>query len=403
MHTAPNRPSTGAARWETQTATQQPDWRSHPDYERVRNKLSAARPLVSAAEITELHDGLAEVTAGSALVLQLGDCAESFYESTDHHTINKLGALHQLANRLAGHVDRPIIEIGRLGGQYAKPRSQQIEVIDGVSLPVFRGHLVNSEAPHHDARLHDPRRMLWAYHFSDDVQRVMRDHRDQAARLRPVHTGPWSSADALVLDYVGPLLRVDEATGDRFLTTTHFPWIGERTRGIDSAHIQLLRDVRNPIACKLGPDVTPEDVLCLCEELNAERRSGRLTLIVRMGYQQLQTTLPPVVQAVGDAGYPVVWLSDPMHANTVHLASGVKTRYLDHMIAEAREFKQIVEACGQHVGGLHLETAADDVTECIGSNVEDEKSLSENYTSLCDPRLNHEQAKALIDAVFAEG
>ncbi|ORT61439.1 FkbO/Hyg5 family chorismatase [Streptomyces sp. CB03238] len=385
--------------WEHLPAAQQPEWRDHPAYERVKATLVAAPPVVLPGEVRQLRDRLAEVAAGEAHVLQIGDCAESFYESTPHHTRAKIETLDALAERLGDHTGRGVVRIGRIGGQYAKPRSTPFEVVDGVELPVFRGHMVNAEGNSAEARRHDPVRMLWAYHFSDEVQQALRSHRDATA-LRSVHPGPWSSHDALVLDYIGALVRLDEATGDQFLGSTHYPWVGERTGDPGQAHVALLGQVINPVACKIGPRSTPDSVLALCRALDPHREPGRLTLIVRMGRDAVGTLLPPVVRAVRDAGHLVVWLCDPMHGNTVKLPSGTKVRYLDHLVDEAVRFRDIVRAHGQHPGGLHLETAAEDVTECIGGPVLGADDVDRHYTTLCDPRLNAEQAAHLIDRVF---
>ncbi|MBB4910658.1 FkbO/Hyg5 family chorismatase [Actinophytocola algeriensis] len=383
--------------WSALPAAQQPDWHAHPAYERVRSTLSAAPPLVSPDELGALRTALAAVAAGSARVLQMGDCAESFYESTPDQVALKIAAMERLAERFAARAGLPVVKIGRLGGQYAKPRSHAVEVVDGVELPAFRGHMVNAETPSAEARRPHPARMLWAYHLSDDVQRLLRTHRNGSAHAA-VPPGPWSSHDALVMDYIGPLVRNDPATGARFLASTHFPWVGERTGGIGEAHVLLLSLVSNPVACKVGPRSTPESVLALCALLDPEREPGRLTLIARMGRDAIGTVLPPILRAVRAARHPVVWLSDPMHGNTVRLPSGAKTRYLDDMVAEAATFRNIVEGHGNHVGGLHLETAAYDVAECAGGPAPGDGELGN--PSLCDPRLTIAQAAALIDRVF---
>lgn len=382
-------------------APQQPDWRDHPAYDRVREKLAGVRPLVLPEELRDLRTGLAEVAAGRARLLQIGDCAESFYESTADHTARRIDALDALAGRLAERTGQDVLRVGRMGGQYAKPRTSAVEVIDGVTLPAFRGHLVNSDAASPEGRRHDPRRLLWGYHFADEVQRALRARRLEESGLPgSVHIGPWSSHDALVLDYEGPLVRTDPATGERYLGSTHFPWAGVRTGDPAGAHVALLGAVVNPVAAKIGPAATPAGVVALCAALDPGREPGRLTLIARMGAAQVATVLPPLVRAVRDAGHPVVWLSDPMHGNTVRAASGHKTRYLDTIVAEAREFRAVLEAQGAHAGGLHLETAAEPVTECVGGPVGSERELASHYTSLCDPRLNGDQAAELVDRVF---
>ncbi|MFC9398353.1 FkbO/Hyg5 family chorismatase [Streptomyces sp. NPDC057027] len=387
--------------WEHLPAAQQPQWRDHPAYGRVRATLAAAPPVVRPGEIRELRDRLAEVAAGRAHILQMGDCAESFYEGTPHHTGTKIAHLDALADRLGEHTRLPVLRIGRLGGQYAKPRSQPTETVDGTELPVFRGHMVNAEGRSAEARRHDPVRMLWAYHFSDEIQQALRAHR-AATSLRSLNPGPWSSHDALVMDYTAALVRIDETTGEPFLGSTHFPWIGERTGGPADAHVTLLSGVVNPIACKIGPRATPESVLELCRALDPHREPGRLTLISRMGREAVGTALPPLVRAVGEAGHPVVWLCDPMHGNTVKLPTGTKVRRLDDLVAETLACRDVLRAHGQHFGGLHLETAAEDVTECLGGPVRDASDVERHYTTLCDPRLNPEQAAELVDRVFGE-
>lgn len=403
MTTSVTTTSVPATEWDTLPALQQPNWRDHPAYDRVSEKLCGVRPLVLPEELRDLRDGLAEVAAGRATLLQLGDCAESFYESTSAHTTRRIDALDMLATRLAGRVGQDVLRVARMGGQYAKPRTNPVEVVDGVTLPTFRGHLVNSEAASPEGRRHDPRRLLWGYQFADEVQIALRARRlEEAGRPRTstIHLGPWSSHDALVLDYEGPLVRTDTATGRRYLGSTHFPWVGVRTSDPAGAHVALLRAVTNPVAVKIGPGTAPADVVALCAALDPDREPGRLTLISRMGADTVATALPPLVRAVLNAGHPVVWLSDPMHGNTIRTTSGSKTRYLDTIVAEALGFVAVMAAHGVHAGGLHLETAADAVTECVGGPVGSEQELASRYTSLCDPRLNGEQAAELMDRVF---
>ena len=377
-------------------AAQQPDWHGHPAFDHAVTTLAGLPPLVLPEELRVLRDGLAEVAAGHARVLQIGDCAESFYDSTADHTARRIAALDELAARFEGRVGQEVLRIGRVGGQYAKPRTQPVEVVDGVALPAFRGHLVNSEAPSERARRHDPRRLVWGYHFADEVQRALRARRLEVTGPCTVHTGPWSSHDALVLDYERGLLRTD---GDvRYLASTHFPWLGVRTADPEGAHVALLRDTANPVAVKVGPATSPAGLRALCAALDPGREPGRLTLITRMGAEAVTEVLPPLARAV--AAHPVVWLSDPMHGNTVRTASGLKTRHLDTLVAEARAVRSVLEGLGQHAGGLHLETAIDEVTECVGGPVRSAEELAAHYTSLCDPRLNREQAAELVDRVY---
>lgn len=386
--------------WQSSPAKQQPMWRHHPDYLRTRVDLALAPPLVAAAELAEMREAMAAVAEGRARVLQGGDCAESLDECTPAHVRAKLGALDSLTEALAGRTGDPVVTIGRMGGQFAKPRSQPVEIHGDLELPVFRGHLVNSEEPSLHAREHDPRRMIRAYHASATVLAAMAAHRDQRALADAsgLATGPWSSHEALVMDYEGGAVHDDEVTGERFLGSTHLPWIGERTRQLDSAQVRLLADVSNPVGCKLGPTTTPEEVVRLCEQLDPERRPGRLVLIPRMGRENVWDHLPPIAAAVRQAGHPAVWLCDPMHGNTQKTATGVKTRYLADIVAETQAFQTVLDNEGLHAGGLHLEVAASDVTECVGGRLASEDALAARYTTLCDPRLNVEQALELVSA-----
>jgi 3-deoxy-7-phosphoheptulonate synthase len=333
-----------------------------------------------------------------ALLLQLGDCAESFYECSAPHVAEKLHVINRLGNRLSDLTGQSVIRVGRMGGQFAKPRSRATELYGDISIPSFRGHMINSELASVAARKADPRRMSWAYDASNKVQRAMRRHRHLNDPM-PALEGPWSSHEALVIDYETRLIRRDPYTNDRYLTSTHLPWVGERTRHPTGAHVAFLSSVANPVGCKIGPSATPGDVVDICEALNPQREPGRLVLIPRMGRNLIREVLPPIVQRVANAGYPVIWLGDPMHGNTVTSRQlGLKTRYLSDVITEALRFRDIIEENRQHAAGLHIEVAAADVTECIGGSVKDEDDLQRHYSSLCDPRLNIDQAIELIEA-----
>jgi 3-deoxy-7-phosphoheptulonate synthase len=399
-----------AVTWAGLPAAHQPQWQHHPAYPRTLDTLASAAPLVSAAEVAQLRRSLAAVAAGQARMLQIGDCAESFYECTRWHTSAKLALLDRLADGLAGRTGQPVVRVGRIGGQYAKPRSNPTEMLGGIEIPVFRGHLINSEVPTRAARQHDPRRMLWAYEASAKVLPWVASHRaGSTGRVgtgragtgrtgtESVDSGPWASHETLVIDYEGSLVRTDPASGSRFLGSTHLPWIGERTRQPDAAHVQLLAGLDNPVGCKIGPGVEVAEVLRLCQLLDPDRIPGRLLLIIRMGRDAVERALPGIVAAVRGAGHPVVWLCDPMHGNTVTSAAGLKTRHLADILAEARGFRGVLERQRQHAGGLHLEVAAADVTECVGGAVTDDETLHARYTTLCDPRLNPEQAFQLLE------
>lgn len=381
-----------AARWEEAPAAQQPQWYGHPDFPRIRRRLAAEPAMVSLPEIDSLSARLSEVATGVAQLLQVGDCAESFGECSAANTGVKVATLDLLGDELCRGVDADVVRIGRIGGQFAKPRSSNTERHGDIEIPAFRGHMVNSEVPTEAARQHDPGRLLCAYEAGSAVLRWLRQERE----MRSVAHGPWSSHEALVMDYESNLVRVDPDTGSAFLGSTHFPWIGERTRDPDAAHVRLLAAMANPVGCKIGPTATATEVLRLCELLDPDRIPGRLTFISRMGKHAVGTALPPIVEAVRRAGHPVVWLVDPMHGNTVKTEQGVKTRYLGDIAAEALAFKDILRGYGVHPAGLHLEVAAEEVTECVGASITDEGQLYRHYTTLCDPRLNPDQARELV-------
>jgi 3-deoxy-7-phosphoheptulonate synthase len=387
--------------WEGMPAAQQPDWRDHPGYHEACHSLVSAPPLVTATEIRRLRGSLSRLMTTDALLLQLGDCAESFYECTPRHTSKKLKVIDRLGDRFSELTGQRVIRIGRMGGQFAKPRSQAVEWQGDLSIPSFRGHMINSDIATSVARRANPRRMVWAYEASDRVQRLMRTYR-QGNGGTATTEGPWSSHEALVIDYESGLIRRDPDTDDLYLGSTHLPWVGERTRQPDEAHVALLSSVVNPVGCKIGPTANPDDILRVCEALDPLREPGRLVLIPRMGRDRILEALPPIVRRVVNAGHPVIWLSDPMHGNTVKSATGLKTRHLTDVITEALRFRDVLEEHRQYAAGLHIEVAADDVTECVGGSVENEDELRRHYTSLCDPRLNANQATELVEA-WAKG
>jgi 3-deoxy-7-phosphoheptulonate synthase len=287
-----------------------------------------------------------------------------------------------------------VVRVGRLAGQFAKPRSRPTERVGGVELPVYRGHMVNSPEPDPELRRPDPERMLLGYEASREVL----DHLGwlSGATRTGLVTPVWTSHEALLLDYEIPMLRRDEQ-GRLLLTSTHWPWIGDRTRQVDGAHVALLAEVVNPVACKVGPGMTRDELLALCEKLDPGREPGRLTLFARMGVERVAEQLPPLVAAVRAAGHPVSWLSDPMHGNTVTTGDGLKTRCLQAISSEVRQFQHAVRSAGGVAAGLHLETTPDDVTECV-RNVAHIEHAGDKYTSLCDPRLNPHQALTVVSS-----
>ncbi|NKE64056.1 3-deoxy-7-phosphoheptulonate synthase, partial [Lentzea sp. PSKA42] len=407
--------------WRDKVAAHQPDWPDACELARARLLLASAPPLTTPGDVRSVRHALAEVAAGRAYVLQGGDCAEPFGVAARRGALAKDNVLGALSERISRAMDVPVLAIARLAGQFAKPRSEATEVIDGEVVPTFRGLAVNS--PVAARRVPDARRMVTAYHTARAVMSELRglarrrnraparigeslgDHYGRTRRdgeMRWRHNGVWVSHEALLLDYEEALVRLDPSTGGWYLASTHFPWIGERTRDVDGAHVAFLAGIGNPVGCKIGPGADPEEVAALCARLDPEREPGRLTLICRLGVHRVRTLLPALVRAVRDAGHPAVWMCDPMHGNTRITATGIKTRRLDDIAGEAAAFHETLHELGQWPGGVHLELAGEDVTECLGgSRVPDEAALTRRYTSLCDPRLNNEQALLMVDSLTA--
>jgi 3-deoxy-7-phosphoheptulonate synthase len=374
-------------------ATQQPVWCDPEQAQQTYRALSTRSPLVRAADVRALRSLLARVARGEAYVAQCGDCAESPDECAQADVARKIAVLDLVAGafRLAGN--RPVVRVGRIAGQFAKPRSQDTEqTVNGI-LPAYRGHLINRPEPTAMHRRHDCANLL-ACHAA--ARNVMHHLGWQGTGQRfPFDAAVWTSHEALLLDYELPQLRRD-AHGV-LLTSTHWPWIGERTRQAAGAHVALLARVDNPVACKVGGGITVDELLDLCARLDPGRQPGRLTLICRMGATEVGHRLPPLVAAVRAAGHPVIWLCDPMHGNTVATPDGRKTRHLDSIIHEIRAFQVAVRESGGVAGGLHLETTPDDVTECV-QNESAIDQIAHKYTTLCDPRLNPQQAFLVASA-----
>ncbi|HEX2850904.1 MAG TPA: 3-deoxy-7-phosphoheptulonate synthase class II [Acidimicrobiales bacterium] len=430
--------------WRGFPAEQQPEWPDEAELERVLKRLSTLPPLVFAGEARQLTASLGQVASGNAFLLQAGDCAESFHEFSADSIRDKLKVILQMAVVLTYGAGVPVVKVGRIAGQFAKPRSSATERIGDLVLPSFRGHMVNDDAPTAPGRVPDPERLIASYHqaastlnllraftkggFADLSQVHMWNQQfvtssaegrryeaiageiDRALRFMAacgidvgahvnLHQVDFSTShEALILGYEEALTRQDSLTGDWYDTSAHMLWIGERTRRLDGAHFEFLRGVRNPVGCKIGPSVTTDEVLEICEALNPGRIPGRLTLISRMGADKVGDALPALVRAARDRGHPVVWACDPMHGNTFTSESGRKTRHFDDVLAEIREFFTVHHAEGTWPGGVHVELTGDDVTECLGGAEEVlEAQLGTNYTTMCDPRLNARQS---IDLAF---
>ncbi|WP_372494274.1 class II 3-deoxy-7-phosphoheptulonate synthase [Actinoallomurus purpureus] len=427
--------------WRDLPAAQQPEW---PDPARVQDvavQLSKLPPLVFAGECDRLKAHLAAVARGEAFVLQGGDCAETFSGATADDVRNKLKTLLQMAVVLTYAGSVPVVKIGRMAGQFAKPRSKPVEVRDGVELPAYRGDMVNGFDFTPQSRVPDPERLLRAYHAAAVTLNLTRAFTQGGyADLRQVHAwnhdfvaeSPagrryerlageidralafmhaagadpeefhrvevYSSHEALLLDYERALTRVDSRSGLPYDVSAHFLWIGERTRQLDGAHVEFMRHIRNPIGVKLGPTTTAEDALELIERLDPDREPGRLTLVTRMGAERIRDHLPALVEKVTASGAQVAWICDPMHGNTFEADSGYKTRRFDDVLEEVAGFFEVHRALGTHPGGVHIEFTGDDVTECVGGGhdiVEDD--LHQRYETACDPRLNRGQA---LDLAF---
>jgi 3-deoxy-7-phosphoheptulonate synthase len=430
--------------WQAKPAQQQPDWPADGSLEDTLKTLGTMPPLVFAGEARALEAQLAEVAEGRAFLLQAGDCAESFDDFTADKVRDKLRVVLQMAVVLQYSAGVPVVKVGRIAGQFAKPRSAPTETVGSVELPSFRGHIVNDIAFTEAGRTADPRRLLQAYHQSASTLNLLRAFtKGGFADLRRVHqwnqefvatssegrryerlaqeidraldfmascglrpeTAPqlhevdyFTSHEALILGYEEALTRRDSLTGDWYDCSAHMVWIGERTRQLDGAHVEFFRGIRNPIGCKVGPSTSPADVVALCEALNPERRPGRLTLISRMGADKVADVLPPLLEAVRDAGHPVVWACDPMHGNTFTSRSGHKTRHVDDVMREVQGFFDAHHAVGTWPGGVHVELTGDDVTECLGGSHEVlDDDLDSRYETMCDPRLNGRQS---LDLAF---
>lgn len=420
-------------------AAQQPTYADEAARDQAVERLRRMPPLVFAGECDDLRGRLGEVARGNAFLLQGGDCAETFEGVTAENVRNKLRVLLSMAVVLTYAASVPVVKMGRLAGQYAKPRSSDTETRDGVTLPAYRGDAVNGFEFTSQARAHDPQRLIEVYHASAATLNLARAFTTGGyADLRQMHAwntdfvkrSPvgvsfermgaeidralafmeaigvepdefggvdfYSSHEALVLEYEHAMTRIDSRTDQPYDVSGHFLWIGERTRQLDGAHVELLRNIANPIGVKLGPSVSADDAIALYEKLNPERIAGKVSFITRFGSQRIRDLLPNLVEKVTASGVEVAWICDPMHGNTFEASSGYKTREFDDVIDEARGFFEVHRALGTWPGGLHVELTGDDVTECVGGGARlSAEDLSRRYETLCDPRLNREQSLEL--------
>ncbi|MFC6706393.1 class II 3-deoxy-7-phosphoheptulonate synthase [Flexivirga alba] len=426
--------------WPALPALQQPQWPDSAEVYRVRAELAAAPPLVFAGECDVLRSRLAAAALGNAFVLQGGDCAERFSEATADNIRDRVKTILQMAAVLTYGASTPVVKIGRLAGQYAKPRSKDTETRGDVTLPAFRGDIINDFDFNTESRTPDPQRLLRAYHTAASTLNLVRAFTTGGfADLRQVHewnrgfiantaysryesiareidqamkfmlacgvdfeSTPLSgveffaSHEALLLDYEQPLTRIDSRTGNPYAVSGHFVWVGERTRQLDNAHIDFAARIHNPIGVKLGPSADPDEVVSLIEHLDPQHEPGRLTFITRMGAGNVRDKLPAIVRRVTETGAKVVWICDPMHGNTFESSTGYKTREFDDIIDEVRGFFEVHRDLGTVPGGLHVELTGNDVTECLGGSEKIlDADLEKRYETACDPRLNHQQSLEL--------
>ena len=430
--------------WQSHEAAQQPQWPDTAALDQALKQIESYPPLVFAGEARTLMASLGQVANGNAFLLQAGDCAESFEEFTAVNIREKLRVILQMAVVLTYSMGVPVVKVGRIAGQFAKPRSSNTETVGGRELLSFRGHMVNDPAPHDEARIPDPQRLVQAYHQSastlnllraftkggfadlnrvhawnqefvatsaegqryeqmaDEIERALAFMRacgvDTESHSALHEVDVYTSHEALLLGYEEALTRQDSLTGQWYDCSAHMLWIGERTRQLDGAHVEFLRGVGNPIGVKIGASTTADYVLSLCEALNPNRVPGRLTLISRMGADKIEASLRPLLRAVREAGHPVVWICDPMHANTFTADNGRKTRHFDEILREIVGFVAAHRAENTWPGGIHIELTGENVTECLGGvEAVSQGDLDTRYETVCDPRLNARQS---IDLAF---
>ncbi|MGO3135541.1 MAG: class II 3-deoxy-7-phosphoheptulonate synthase [Agrococcus casei] len=424
---------------------QQPAWSDEAEISAVRDEIAGQPPLVFAGEVDRLRRRIAEAADGNAFVLQGGDCAETFAGANADNIRNRVKTILQMAVVLTYGASVPVVKMGRMAGQFAKPRSKDTETRGDVTLPAYRGDVVNGFEFTEESRRNDPQRILRGYHMAASTLNLVRAFTTGGfADIREIHS--WNNGfaatpamrryenvakeidralrfmaatgtdfdsmktvefftghEGLLMDYERPMTRIDSRTGQAYNTSSHFQWIGERTRDLDGAHVDFFSRIRNPIGVKLGPTTTPETMKALVEKLDPEREPGRLTFITRMGAGKIREALPPLLEAAKELESKPLWVTDPMHGNGITTANGYKSRRFDDVVDEVRGFFEAHRAAGTYPGGIHVELTGDDVTECLGGSEHiDETDLESRYESLCDPRLNHMQSLELAFLVAEE-
>lgn len=428
--------------WRDMPIKQQPVYPNKTHLEEVEALLKNYPPLVFAGEARNLKKSLADVCNGKAFLLQGGDCAESFSEFHAHNIRDTFKVMMQMAVVMTFAGGVPVVKVGRLGGQFAKPRSSDNETINGVTLPSYRGDIINGVEFTEAARIPDPNRMVQAYNQSAATLNLLRAFASGGlADLHQVHawnlgfvgqnaltqkyeelsrqidnslrfmaacgitsdtyrtlreTDFYTSHEALLLPYEEAFTRQDSLTGEWYDVSSHMLWIGDRTRQLDGAHVEFMRGIQNPIGIKAGPSMDPDDLIRLCDVLNPKNEAGRLNIIVRMGADKVGDGMPKLIQAIEREGKKVLWSCDPMHGNTITSSGGYKTRPVDAVLKEMKQFFQVHKSEGTYAGGVHLEMTGKDVTECLGGSFEiTEENLQSRYHTHCDPRLNADQSLEL--------
>nr|WP_194241376.1 3-deoxy-7-phosphoheptulonate synthase class II [Galbitalea soli] len=431
--------------WRTLPVAQQPAWPDPDAVAAASAEIATLPPLVFAGEVDILRDRLAKAARGEAFLLQGGDCAETFAGATAEAIRNRVKTILQMAVVLTYGASMPIVKMGRMAGQFAKPRSSDTETRGGVTLPAYRGDIVNGYDFTPESRQADARRLVQGYHTAASTLNLIRAFTQGGfADLRQVHSwnrgfaqNPanhryeklageidkairfmeaagadfdelkrvefYASHEGLLMDYERPMTRIDSRNGTPVNTSAHFLWIGERTRDIDGAHVDYFSRIRNPIGVKLGPSTTVDDMERLIDKLDPNREPGRLTFVSRMGAGKIRDALPPLLEGITGMDANPLWISDPMHGNGLTTPTGYKTRRFDDIVDEVKGFFEAHRAAGTHPGGIHIELTGDDVTECLGGSEQiDEADLATRYESLCDPRLNHMQSLELAFLVAEE-
>jgi 3-deoxy-7-phosphoheptulonate synthase len=431
--------------WRDLPIKQQPVWPDAAAVAAASAEIATLPPLVFAGEVDILRERLARAARGDSFLLQGGDCAETFAGATAEQIRNRVKTLLQMAVVLTYGASMPVVKMGRMAGQFAKPRSSESETLGDVTLPAYRGDIVNGYPFTPESRAADPQRLVKGYHTAASTLNLIRAFTQGGfADLRQVHSwnqgfarNPanvryeglaneidraikfmmaagadfdelkrvefYTSHEGLLMDYERPMTRIDSRNGTPVNTSAHFLWIGERTRGLDDAHVDYFSRIRNPIGVKLGPTTTVDDMERLIDKLDPQREPGRLTFITRMGAGKVRDALPPLLEGIKRFDAVPLWVSDPMHGNGLTTPNGYKTRRFDDVVDEVKGFFEAHRAAGTHPGGIHIELTGDDVTECLGGSEHiDEATLATKYESLCDPRLNHMQSLELAFLVAEE-